>query len=98
MNKKESHGFSRVECQSITIGVYRLKKREVKRGFNEFRKFAEKKTKYIANCSSCRFMEDECLNSNVTLFDIVEKENGEFVCCFWEGYKYYGGRKNGRKS
>ena len=55
------------------------------RGFDAFRKVARKKEKFLASCQSCVFMEDECINSNVTSFDMVITETNRY-CTFWKGY------------
>lgn len=63
-----------------------------KRGFKAFKTHAKKIEKYIASCSSCMYMEDECINPNVTSFDVV-KTDTSIYCSYWKSY-ISSGRKN----
>lgn len=57
------------------------------RGFSSFRKTVSGtgREKYLASCQSCVYMEEYCVNTNVTSFDMVETETNKY-CCFWKGY------------
>lgn len=75
-----------------------MKKGERKRGFNQFRKQVRDKSttaRQVANCKSCKFFnaKEECTNSNVTSFDMVQEEHRTY-CTFWKGFEYDNGRKD----
>ena len=68
-----------------------MKKGQIKRGFNQFRKVAQEKQgnlRRLRSCSTCEFNtssgdEIECINNNVTSFDMSTVEDGSQCCTFW---------------
>ena len=67
------------------------------RGFNQFRKNVRDKqyiAKSVANCKSCRYLDDEgvCGNPSVSKFDLIEEEHKTY-CNFWKGFEYDNGRR-----
>lgn len=56
------------------------------RGFHKFVAHLQSKrsNRYIASCSSCRYMVDSCTHSGVLSYDIVESEDGRVYCTYWQ--------------
>ena len=56
------------------------------RGFKEIYKKGAKLKPLVADCSSCRWQDEdtkECSNKDVTTYDITMTENRKF-CTFWQ--------------
>lgn len=62
---------------------------KIKRGFKSLLPRMEKAGNYIASCNSCAYfyskgMEEECChNEGITQFDVCQREDGTYFCCYW---------------
>lgn len=69
-----------------------MKKGQIKKGFSQFRKVAQEKRgslRRLRSCNTCEFNtsstigEVNCINNNVTSFDMSTAEDGSSCCTFW---------------